>query len=123
MAIGADQLSGDGRFATNQERTKNRDQLRVELEAVLRTKGIAQWLGRLDAHGVPCAPVNDIATAMAQPQIALGDLLVNVELASGTTVAMMGSPLRVDGERLPIRRRPPTLGEHNAEIITSSDED
>lgn len=112
-------LCSDPRFATNVDRVANRDSLRTEIERRLAGQSIATWLERLEAAGVPCAPVNGIAEALAQPQIAQGDLLQLVTLSSGRVVPMVASPIRVDDESLPIRRRPPTLGEHTEEISTA----
>jgi crotonobetainyl-CoA:carnitine CoA-transferase CaiB-like acyl-CoA transferase len=115
-AMEATELGDDPRFSDNARRVANRAALRTELEARFATKTIAEWLGRFEAANVPCAPVNTVAAAFAQEQIAMGDLVQDVTLASGTTIKMVGSPLVLDGHHLPIRRRPPLLGEHTDEI-------
>jgi crotonobetainyl-CoA:carnitine CoA-transferase CaiB-like acyl-CoA transferase len=106
----------DERFATNALRVEHRGALRAVLEEILTTRPSAAWLHDLDAKGVPCAPVNDVPAAFAQPQIADGDLVVDVELSSGTVTGHVASPLRLDGQRPPVRRRPPVLDEHGDEI-------
>ena len=121
-AIGMPSLAMDPRFERNADRVRHRDALRSELEAVLRQRGCDEWLDRLGEVGVPCAPVNDVPAALDQEQVAGGDLLAEVDLGDGTRTGMVLSPLRVDGVRPGIRRRPPRLGEHTAEVVAAIEE-
>ena len=111
-ALDAEKLRLDPRFESNDARVEHRDELRAELNAVFANGRVEEWIERLTRHRVPCAPVNDVASALSQQQIAGGDMIVEVELEGGP-VRMLASPLRVDGRRLPVRQRPPSLGEHN----------
>ena len=122
-AMEATELADDPRFSDNARRVANRAAMRTELEARFATKTIAEWLGRFEAANVPCAPVNTVAAAFAQEQITNGDLVQDVTLATGATIKMVGSPLVVDGHHLPIRRRPPLLGEHTDEIAHREEEE
>lgn len=115
-ALGADELAADARFASNPDRVANRAALKQALEALLTTRGCASWIETLEAAGVPCAPVNDLPAALEQEQVTSGDLVATVELESGTSSGMLLSPIRVDGRRPGVRRRPPGLGEHQHEI-------
>jgi crotonobetainyl-CoA:carnitine CoA-transferase CaiB-like acyl-CoA transferase len=65
---------------------------------------------------VPAGPVNDLPTALADPQTAARDVLVDVEHPNLGTVRHIASPMRVDGEPAPIRRAP-MRGEHSDEIL------
>jgi crotonobetainyl-CoA:carnitine CoA-transferase CaiB-like acyl-CoA transferase len=121
-AIGAPELADDDRFARNGDRVVNRDQLRVLLEETLAQRGCDEWIGILSDAGVPCAPVNDVPAALGQEQIATGDLLTEVVLEDGATTGMVLSPLRVDGRRPGVRRRPPGLGEHTEEITSQMEQ-
>ena len=116
-AIGAPSLATDVRFARNADRVEHRDELRVELEAVLGARTCSEWIEVLGAAGVPCAPVNDVPAALHQDQVASGDLLAEVVLEDGSMTGMVLTPLRIDGRRPGVRRRPPGLGEHTAEIV------
>jgi crotonobetainyl-CoA:carnitine CoA-transferase CaiB-like acyl-CoA transferase len=53
-------LADDPRFATNQARTGNREQLRPLLAARLTTRPAADWFAKLNAAGVPCGPINTV---------------------------------------------------------------
>jgi crotonobetainyl-CoA:carnitine CoA-transferase CaiB-like acyl-CoA transferase len=104
-AIGRPELAADERFADNQSRVDHIDALGEELEAVLRTRPAAHWVGVLRGAGVPVGPINDVAEAFALAE----------ELGLSPVV-------EADGMRLPrppvgtLRRRPPRLDEHGDEI-------
>jgi len=117
-AMQAPELKDDERFTTNADRASHRHELRIELEAILSGETASTWIERLAAANVPCAPINSVAAAFAQPQIADGDLVADVELASGRVIQMVASPIRIDGVRPPIRSRPPLLGEHTEQFVS-----
>jgi len=106
-------LARDPRFATNAARVAHRDELAAELEAALARRPAAEWAERLNAAGVPAGPVNDVAQGFALAErLGIGPVL---ELDGVRTTR---SPLRLS--RTPVRgeRRPPRLGEHDAELRT-----
>ena len=113
-ALGRPDWAQDARFATNAARVTNRAALIPEIEAIVRTRTKAEWLERLEQAGVPCAPIQTLAEVLAEPQTGATGMLQPVpELG----LELLGLPLSFDGERPPIRRRAPHLGEHNGEIL------
>ena len=110
-ALGTEAVGADPRFETNDDRVENREALRTLMEVILTTQSSTHWIGIFSEHGVPCAPVNDVPAALAQEQITSGDLVQEVTLATGSTMPIIGSPLRLDGVRPKIRKAPPLLGE------------
>ena len=105
------ELARDERFASNAARVAHVDALGQELAAALRTRPAAEWVERLRAAAVPAGLVNGVDEAFA--------LAEELDLdAVGTVdgVPLVRPPLRLDGERPPIRRRPPRLDEHGEEI-------
>src|SRR3990170_309408 len=113
-ALGRPDWAQDARFATNAARVTNRAALIPEIEAIVRTRTKAEWLERLEQAGVPCAPIQNLAEVLAEPQTGATGMLQPVpELG----LELLGLPLSFDGERPPIRRRAPHLGEHNGEIL------
>ena len=102
--------SSDERFATNSKRVENRRILIPMLEDVFRQKPSADWQARLDAAGVPAAPIENVAQVVASKQTeALGILQKDPQ----TGMTLTGLPLEFDGKRPPYRRSAPALGEHN----------
>ena len=77
----------------------------------------AHWIGRLDAVGVPCAPINDLRQVEALPQTAAIGIM---QSAPEVEIPFVGLPVSFDEQRPPIRRRAPKLGEHNEEMKISA---
>ena len=114
--VGHAEWADDERFATNQARVANRDTLIPLLSAQLSTRPAAEWLEVLEAASVPCSPIRSMPEVFASPE---GAALVE-EIADpdrGGTLRLVANPLRFDGERLPIRLAPPTLGADNEAVM------
>ncbi len=108
-AISRPDLAADPRFTTNAVRVQHRAELRAELSATLGDDTAAAWQARLEAAGVPCAPVNTVDRALADPHVRAVGLVEVVESPAGP-IPLVRSPLRVDGVRPSARRPPPQLG-------------
>jgi crotonobetainyl-CoA:carnitine CoA-transferase CaiB-like acyl-CoA transferase len=115
--LGLPELADDPRFATNEDRTVNRAQLRPLLEARLRTRTMLEWFGDIIATGVPCAPINDIAAGVAFAESVGLDPIVEVGDAE-RRVPTIRHPVRFSDTEPSYRLAPPTLGEHSSEIRT-----
>ena len=109
--IGVLGLSDDERFATNELRVANRDELRALLEAALAERPRAEWAERLAAAGVPAGPVQTIDEAFSLAA-SLGLAVVD-ETDGVRTVAF---PAQLSETPATVRRRPPDLDEHGDEI-------
>jgi crotonobetainyl-CoA:carnitine CoA-transferase CaiB-like acyl-CoA transferase len=116
-ALGLPGLSADPRFATNGDRVDNRVVLRPILAARFAQRPTATWLATLDAAGIPCGPINDIAAAFASPQAQARAMTVDVEHPVLGAVRQVGLPFTLSGTPASIRTAPPLLGEHTAEIL------
>jgi len=104
------QLADDVRFATNSKRVENRHTLIPMLQEFFHQRPTAEWLARLDAAGVPAAPIQSVDQVVAAEQTkALGIL----QKAPDLDMTLVGLPLEFDGQRPPYRFSAPTLGEHN----------
>ena len=117
-AIGEPELADDARFADFAARDRNRDELLAILDEVFRARTTAEWLGVLGDAGVPSARVNDVAGALADPQVEARDALVELEHPRFGTVRQVATPLRVGEEEKPLRRGP-FRGEHTADVLVS----
>ncbi len=113
--LGAPEMADDARFRGFAERFANRGTLLPLLRARFATRTTAEWLARLRGR-VPCAPVNDVRQALADPQVLARDMIVEVEHPDFGALREVRSPVRTEGEiREP--RRAPRLGEHTDEIL------
>jgi crotonobetainyl-CoA:carnitine CoA-transferase CaiB-like acyl-CoA transferase len=112
-ALGRPEWADDPRFTTNAQRLAHKDVLLPEIHAIIARQPSAHWVDLLEAAGVPCAPVQDVKHAVAEPQAAALGMIAEVP-ESG--LSLIGLPLSFDGERPPMRQRAPELGEHNEEL-------
>jgi crotonobetainyl-CoA:carnitine CoA-transferase CaiB-like acyl-CoA transferase len=113
--LGRPELAGDPRFATFAARQDNAEHLLPVLEALFRTKTTVEWVSALRAAGIPSGPVNTVAQALADEQVAARGLIVDTEHPRWGTVRQPASPVRV-GATPPSRRRAPRLNEHLGDI-------
>ena len=104
-------------WSTNAGRVADRARVLAALTTVLSGRTARQWAEVLDAAGVPCAPVQDLAQLQDDPQVVATGQLQEVDHPAGS-VRVVGSPLRLDGERPRVRRAPPLLGQHTTEVLT-----
>ena len=116
-AIGAPELGEDPRFLTNRDRVTNRDALIPILAGIMKTGRRDDWIAKLEAVGVPCGPINDIAQAFAHPQAQARELRREIPHPLGGTAPTTASPLRMSGSPVQYRRPPPLLGQHTEEIL------
>lgn len=111
--VGHPEWAKDPRFATNAGRAEHKAEIVDEVARIMRQRPAAEWIARLEAAGVPCAPINDLDQITAEPQFeALGIKQTMPE----NDVAIIGLPLSFDRKRPPVRRRAPKNGEHNVEL-------
>ena len=119
-AAGHPQWSSDPRFQRNTLRVTHRQTLVPLMEAVTRTRTTAQWVEALGPLGVPCGPINDIAQAFADPQVAARGLRISQATGPGSVVAAIAgvaSPLRLSRNPPALRNAPPALGEHTEVVL------
>ncbi|MGI8563469.1 MAG: CaiB/BaiF CoA transferase family protein [Candidatus Dormibacter sp.] len=116
-ALGLEPLLDNERYATNAGRFEDRSELIAQIEAVTTTAPVAHWLEVLEAAGVPCAPIQDIAQVYADPHLnARGYFWEGIHPTLGT-VRQLGSPMRL-ATTPPCRdSSAPLLGEHTLAVL------
>jgi crotonobetainyl-CoA:carnitine CoA-transferase CaiB-like acyl-CoA transferase len=117
-ALDRPELASDPLFATNSARVANRQDLIAILEKIFAAGSTAEWLRRLDAVGVPSAPIQSVDEVVSAEQTqAIGMLQKLPDL----DLTLVGVPLSFDGVRPACRRSAPGLGEHNDVLKTLQD--
>ncbi|WP_440090529.1 CaiB/BaiF CoA transferase family protein [Pseudomonas fragariae (ex Marin et al. 2024)] len=114
---GQSQWATDPRFLTNKLRVANRGELIPLIRQATVFKTTAQWVDELEAAGVPCGPVNDLAQVFADPQVLARGLAIELPHTLGGRVAQVASPIRLSETPVEYRRAPPLLGEHTSEVL------
>jgi CoA:oxalate CoA-transferase len=106
QALGRPDLARDPRFQTNRLRNENQEALRAEIEGVLQREGTAHWIEVLERAGVPCGPVNNVAQALAHPQVEARNMLISVEDPEAGKLRLAGNPMKLAGFPDPPTRPP-----------------
>jgi crotonobetainyl-CoA:carnitine CoA-transferase CaiB-like acyl-CoA transferase len=91
-------LARDPRYAGFAERLAHRAELVAELTAVFRTRSTAEWIERLGGQ-VPCAPINTVSQALADPQVAHREMIVTVDHPTFGPLREVGCPIKIDDVR------------------------
>ncbi len=107
----------DPRFATNVERARNRLTLLPEMKALIASFPRDVLLERLTAAGIPCGRVAGLHEALTSERTRRGGLLQEMPHPVAGTTHVFAPPYRLDGQRLPIRNAPPTLGSATREVL------
>lgn len=107
----------DPRFATNVNRAKHRLELGPMLKELIATFPRDLLLQRLTAAGIPCGKVAGLHEALTSERTRRGRLVQDMPHPVEGTTPVFAPPYRLDGQRLPIRNAPPTLGEGTREVL------
>jgi crotonobetainyl-CoA:carnitine CoA-transferase CaiB-like acyl-CoA transferase len=115
-ALGHPEWAADPRYATNAARVERRAELCALIDAIFLRRSKGEWIDLLEAEGVPCAVINSLPDAAAHPQVADLDM---IQPMPGDDFSLVAFPVSFDGARPKIRRAPPAVGEHNADLEKS----
>jgi len=114
-------LSPDPRFATLQSQFRHKSELHAMFRARYKTRTTAYWLERLEAQDLLCAPVRNLREALMDPQTLHNEMVI--EGSEGDLkMQLVGSPIRMTGAPVGMRRPPPRLGEHTDEVLAEARE-
>lgn len=117
----------DPRFATNLARAQNREIIGPLLKDLIRSFPRDLLLKRLNDAGIPCGRVAGLHEALTCERTRRGNLIQDMPHPVAGSTPVFAPPWRLDGQRLPIRHAPPTLGEGTRELLqhllTLSDEE
>jgi crotonobetainyl-CoA:carnitine CoA-transferase CaiB-like acyl-CoA transferase len=113
---GRPELAHDPRFATNAARVTNRGALVPLLATILAERPSHEWIAALEAAGVPCGPINDLAQVFEDEQVRARGLRVEVPHPLAGRVPVVASPMRLSATP-PQHGAPPILGQHTREVL------
>ena len=107
----------DERFRTPALRDRNIDDRLALTQEALRTRTTAEWMERLEAEDVPCAPVLTRGALIEHPQVQAGGTLVELDHPAAGRLRQARPAARFDATPGSIRRGAPLLGEHTDELL------
>jgi CoA:oxalate CoA-transferase len=115
--VGKALLATDPRFATNRLRNDNYVELKRILDELFTERTTADWIGILEAAGIPCSPINSIHELLDHPQLRAREMFVDVEHPRAGKATVVGLPVKMSRTPGSIRMPAPTLGQHGREIL------
>jgi crotonobetainyl-CoA:carnitine CoA-transferase CaiB-like acyl-CoA transferase len=116
-AVGHAEWAQDKRFIKNADRVRNREALTAMIADTLAQGKVRDFVARIEAAGVPCAPINPVPGAFEEEQIKHRQMLRQLPHPLAGTVPQVVSPMRFKETPLAFDRPPPLLGEHTDEIL------
>ncbi|HEY5637024.1 MAG TPA: CaiB/BaiF CoA-transferase family protein [Burkholderiales bacterium] len=114
---GCPELAAEQRFATNPQRILHRAELVPIVAEIMRTRSKQEWIEALEAATVPCGPINSMKEVFEDPQVIHRGLRVDMENTLGSRTPVVASPMRLSATPVEYRLAPPTLGQHNADVL------
>ena len=117
VAAGRPELADDLRFATNAARVEQRAVLIPQLQAIFRTQPTAVWLELFNALGVPAGPINDVATALEDPQVQARGMVQEVDHPTAGRIKVLGPVAKFGRTPATVRMAPPPLGYHTEAVL------
>jgi len=115
--LGHPEWAKDPRFTSNRARVENRDVIDGFINEALSHDDADVWLDKLKAVGVPSGRINSVADALDDPHTTARDMIETVEHSTIGALKMLGIPFKFSDTACSVQRAPPTLGQHNDEIL------
>ncbi|MPV56087.1 CoA transferase [Burkholderia sp. HI2761] len=116
-AGGRPELADDERFATNPSRVRHRDTLVPILAEMVKARDKADWIGALEAAGVPCGPINDLDEVFDNEQVVARGMQVSLPHPCGADVKLVRNPIRMSATPPDARTAPPPLGAQTDDVL------
>ncbi|WP_110636731.1 CaiB/BaiF CoA transferase family protein [Salinicola salarius] len=117
-AIGLSELAADPRFSRNENRVRNRDIITQILSDHFKQDAAEVWVERISKVKVPVGVINDIAGALAEPQVDARGMLVNIPHPMNPDFKMVGSPIRLSETPVEYKRPAPLLGQDTDNVLS-----
>ena len=116
-ALGTEELLDDPRFSDGPARGRNRSALSEAIGAVTGTGTTAEWVDRLNGHGVPSGPVYSLDGTFADPQVRHIGMAAPVDHPTRGSMELVGQPVRFHRTPWQLRNACPEMGEHTDAIL------
>jgi formyl-CoA transferase len=116
-AAGRSDLAADLSFRTNSDRVAARDVLVPELQRVIEKRKTDDWLELLRRENIPSAPVNNISSALNDPQTVERNMVQEVEHPTVGKLKLIGPVAKLSETPAEIRTAPPPLGFDTDEVL------
>lgn len=116
-ALNLTHLASQAEYRNNTERYARRSAINGEINARTRTQTVAHWIDRLNAAGVPCGRVLNVAEVFDDPQTQHQQMRVTIEHPQLGAMDVLGFPIKFTDEPCRMHRPPPLLGGDTEAIL------
>ncbi len=113
---GLDELAADERFVTNPARVQHFEALEPLINATTKNRTTGEWLAVLQAGGIPCGPINNVAAVLEDAHVKARRMLVEMTHPVAGTIKVPGVPMKFSETPAEALYPAPTLGQHNIDI-------
>ena len=115
--LGVEELINDPRFDTNAKRVENRDEIMPIFENKMREKTRDEWLRIFEKANLPCGPILALNEVFSDINVMEREMLFTLEHPVEGEVKQLGFPYKLFDTPAKVKLRPPSLGEHNEEVL------
>jgi len=120
-AFGLDEMAADASLKTNAGRVAEKDRLLPKISDVFASHTKAELMAKLEASGLPFAPITRPEELFDDPHLNAGAGLLPFTVTDGARkgreAKLPALPLEMDGKRFGLRRPVPRAGEHSREVL------
>lgn len=116
-ALEIEDLSAEERYATFDAQMAARPELQKRFHERFAQESTVHWLERLEAQDLLCAPVQTLEQALDDPQTAHNKMVIEIPRDGKPPVRAIASPVTLSGTPMVDPSAPPTLGQHNEEVL------
>jgi crotonobetainyl-CoA:carnitine CoA-transferase CaiB-like acyl-CoA transferase len=122
--IGQSELANDPKFASNEERLHNRDELIGLLLPIIKQMTKNDLLAKMEANGVPGGPINTLDEVFDSDQVRARNMKISMPHSSSVTgqVDLIGNPLKLSKTPVSYRRAPPERGADTDDVLQELDD-
>ncbi|MDQ8936816.1 CaiB/BaiF CoA transferase family protein [Acinetobacter rudis] len=117
QAVGLEELIHNPHYVRNQDRVKYREDLINIFAKHFLQQDAEYWVKLIHAAKVPVGLVNNIAEALADPQVEHRNMLVNIPHRFNSDFKMIASPIKLSETPVEYRRAPPLLGQDTQTVL------
>ncbi|MDZ7713483.1 MAG: CoA transferase [Rhodovibrio sp.] len=117
-ALGLGDLLADPRYDDNAKRMARRGELKEMIDARMRDHPREQWIETLNAAGVPCGRVKDLAEVFDDPQVLSQEMVLEIDQGDGRRVKTTGFPIKLAETPCRVQRPVPELGADAADVLS-----
>lgn len=118
--LGLEHLLEDPRYDSNEKRFGRRAELSARLNEVIGREPQEVWIARLNAAGVPCGKVQNLAEALNDPQTLAQEMVIEVDQPHHGPIRMLGFPVKLSGTPCRVRHPAPALGADTRAVLLAA---